>query len=85
METVAKEAKLAKLLRKQKSKLKKFTGSRISVTRSLLCFGCFAARQHVTRCFFANINVFFLLTCIGHCNIYNRLIIACIVKTTAEV
>ena len=50
METFAKEPKFAKFLRELKStlvrvSLKKSTGfSRMSVTVSLLCFGCFAAK-----------------------------------------
>ena len=40
--------------------LEKSSGfSRMSVTASLVCFGCFAAGQHVNGCFFANIDVFF--------------------------
>ena len=40
--------------------LEKSSGfSRMSVTASLVCFGCFAAGQHVNGCFFANIDVLF--------------------------
>ena len=31
----------------------------MSVTLSLVCFGCFVEGQHVNECFFGNIDVFF--------------------------
>ena len=40
--------------------LKKSTDfSRMSITASLSCFGCFAVGQHVNGCFFASVDVFF--------------------------
>ena len=53
-ETFAKEPNFAKLLRDARAvSLKKSTGlSRMSVTASFFCFGCFAVGQHVTGCFF---------------------------------
>ena len=65
METFAKEPKVGKIIAGVKTNahalsLKKFTGiSRMSVTASLLCFGCFAAEWLVNVCFFAEINVYF--------------------------
>ena len=57
------------------STIKKFTGfSHIFVTRSLLCFGCFAAGQHADG--------WISLT---HCNIYNWLANACILKTCERI
>ena len=43
------------------------------VTRILLCFGCFAVRQHIDGCF-----------SFIHCNIYNWLVSSCILKACEE-
>ena len=60
MKIFAKEPKLAKLLRELKSTpvryYKKSTDFLVClcVTAFFLCFGCFAAGQHVDGCFFVN-------------------------------
>ena len=53
-------------------------------THKLLCFGCFDAGQKVNGCFPLT-KIIFLLACIEHRNIYNRLVITCIVKTVTEI